>query len=252
MHMCARISTHLMPVPYTLASLFFFRRHQTKSKVVMCMELVTGGTLLDRIISCGNYSEEDARIVFRQIASALQYLHSKGIAHRDLKPDNVMLAKAGSHTNVKVADFGLSKILETQDPVLFSTVCGTPQYLPPEVVQVIEGSVTGYDGKSMDLYGLGTLLYVLLSGTVPFYDKDEMCMFNKIRTGTWEFHDAKWQSVHDGAKEIITELMRLNPSMRMSLEDALDHEWARTSQSSTANEDEDLHPMLSALRVNVK
>ena len=119
-------------------------------------------------------------------------------------------------------------------------------------MQVIDGNSEGYDGKSMDLYGLGTLLYVLLSGTVPFYDKDEMNMLVKIKTGKWEFHDAKWQSVSAGPKEIITKLMRLDPSKRISLEEALEHEWACASQTSTEAQDAELNPMLSALRVNIK
>ena len=179
-----------------------------------------------------------------------------------LQPDNVLLATQESHTNVKLTDFGLSKIYESQDPGMFSTVCGTPQYIPPEVLNVFDGDARKYDGAQMDLYGLGTLLYVLLSGTVPFYDRDEMTMFNKIKNGVWEFHDDKWENVNDGAKEIIKGLMKVNPQERITIEETLSHDWIKKHQEknvveagdddsgSDDAEDNEVNLRISNLRVN--
>ena len=234
-------------------------RAQSKSKVILSMELVTGGSVLDEILASGCYSEGDSRVIFKQIAGALQYLHKQGIVHRDLKPENVMLASKDSRTTVKLTDFGLSKIFETQDPVMFSTVCGTPQYIPPEVLNVFDGNTEGYAGKNMDMYGLGTLLYILLSGTVPFHDKDEMELFRKIKTGTWEFYDAIWKSVSDEAKSVTAALMEVEPRERMTLEEALAHPWTNTPrepgaeaarEESPLKDDKELFPQISNLRVS--
>ena len=168
-----------------------------------------------------------------------------------------MLASKDSRTRVKLTDFGLSKILDTQDPVMFSTVCGTPQYIPPEVLNVFDGKIEGYEGKNMYMYGLGTLLYILLSGTVPFHDKDEMELFIKIKNGTWDFYDAIWKSISDEAKGVTAALMEVDPRKRMTLEEALEHPWAdapleaqKPKEESPSKDDKDLFPQISNLRVS--
>ena len=132
------------------------------------MELVRGGDLFDRIVEKGKYTEGEARLVMQKVLSAVKYLHSKDIIHRDLKPENILLMEPNNDTEVKITDFGLAKRTNQEG---LKTFCGTPQYFAPEVLKrknTVKG--LGSYGTAADMWSLGVVLFILLSGAFPFDD----------------------------------------------------------------------------------
>ena len=144
----------------------------------MIMELMTGGELFDRIIEKESYSEKEAADVIRPIVDSIRYCHSMGIAHRDLKPENLLFATTDQKSIIKISDFGLAKVMNND---LLTTACGTPGYVAPEV---LEGK--GYD-LSVDFWSIGVILYILLSGSPPFYEDTNEKLFDVIKNGKYEF-----------------------------------------------------------------
>ena len=135
---------------------------ETDHVIFIVMELVRGGDLFDRIVEKGKYGEEAARIVMQKLLSAVQYLHENNIIHRDLKPENVLLVSPHNDTDVKLTDFGLAKKASQEG---LKTFCGTPQYFAPEVLKRKKSvSGSGRYGTSADMWSLGVVLYILLSG----------------------------------------------------------------------------------------
>ena len=124
-------------------------------------ELMKGGELFDRIASKVSYNEDEARNVTRTLLTVLAFCHSKQVAHRDLKPQNLLLTSQSSDIDIKVADFGFAKKLTQEGH--FRTQCGTPEYVAPEILNGVP-----YDTKS-DMWSMGCILYALLGGYVPFY-----------------------------------------------------------------------------------
>ena len=133
------------------------------------MEYVAGGELFFHLKQRGTFSEDEIKFFAAEIVTFLGQLHSKGIIYRDLKPENILIAKNG---HLKFTDFGLSKDgMEFEDRELTYSVCGTPEYIAPEIL-----SGTGYS-KTADWWALGVLTYEMLAGVPPFYDKNRNLMF---------------------------------------------------------------------------
>eukprot|EP01091_Cochliopodium_minus_P019036 TRINITY_DN786_c0_g1_i1.p1 TRINITY_DN786_c0_g1~~TRINITY_DN786_c0_g1_i1.p1 ORF type:complete len:477 (-),score=152.34 TRINITY_DN786_c0_g1_i1:100-1530(-) len=188
-----------------------------KKYVYLIMELVTGGELFDRIVDKSQYGEKDAAILTRKMVDALRYLHSKGIAHRDLKPENILLANQLSDTDVKLADFGLSRMID--ESTMMKTACGTPTYVAPEVLKA-----TGY-GPEVDMWSIGVITYILLCGFPPFYGDTIPEMFEQIMSGTFDYPEEYWDTISENAKDFINKLLKVNPKDRLSAEKALEHPW---------------------------
>jgi len=126
----------------------------------LVLELISGGELFDRVVEKEKYTEREARSVIRQMTEAMAFAHSKGVAHRDLKPENVLLKNREDDTSIKIADMGFAKIVTKENP-LMTTPCGTPGYVAPEIL-----SGKPY-GLQADIWSLGVIFYILLSGCVP-------------------------------------------------------------------------------------
>ena len=168
--------------------------------------------------SIGKFSEADASKVIKQILSAIKHLHDKNIAHRDLKPENIIFTSSEDQgISIKLIDFGLSKLLGIDNKVMM-TKLGTPYYVSPEVLEGI------YD-KRCDLWAIGVIAYILLSGTPPFNGRNEVEVFNKIRCCDYDFPDKQWSYISDEAKDFISKLLHPEPNKRMSAELALQHPW---------------------------
>jgi len=180
------------------------------------MELVTGGELFFKIVDRGCYSEKDAANIVRQIVNGVKYLHSLGIAHRDLKPENLLCSGEGEEMQIKIADFGLSKIFAGGQQLL--TSCGTPDYAAPEVLH----GEHAYD-KSVDLWSVGVITYVLLCGYPPFYASSQPALFDKIIKARYDFPAAEWDYISDTAKDFVRNLLLLNPQKRLTAEECLMH-----------------------------
>ncbi|KAG6473475.1 hypothetical protein ZIOFF_067391 [Zingiber officinale] len=160
----------------------------------------------------GKLSEAESRRYFQQLIDGVGYCHNKGVYHRDLKPENLLLDSQG---NLKISDFGLSA-LPAQGDSLLRTTCGTPNYVAPEVL-----GHKGYNGAVADTWSCGVILYVLLTGYLPFDEVDLGTLYSKIDKA--EFSFPSWFS--DGSRSLIRRILDPNPETRMRMEDIRNDEW---------------------------
>uniref|UniRef100_A0A8C4QFI4 Acetyl-CoA carboxylase kinase n=1 Tax=Eptatretus burgeri TaxID=7764 RepID=A0A8C4QFI4_EPTBU len=177
----------------------------------MVMEYVSGGELFDYICRNGRLSEEEARRLFQQILSAVNYCHCHMVVHRDLKPENVLL---DSHGNAKIADFGLSNMMS--DGEFLRTSCGSPNYAAPEV---ISGRL--YAGPEVDIWSCGVILYALLCGSLPFDDDHVPTLFRKIRGGLFHIPD----HVTPGVAALLSLMLQTDPLKRATIPEICEHSW---------------------------
>ncbi|XP_059192342.1 serine/threonine-protein kinase Chk2 [Centropristis striata] len=195
--------------------------YQTEDSYYIVLELMEGGELFHRVKSQQQLKESVAKLYFYQMLKAVQYLHSIGIIHRDLKPENILLSSQEDTCLIKVTDFNQSRILE--EASLMRTLCGTPSYLAPEVFT--QASTTGY-GLAVDAWSLGVLLFVCLGGYPPFHDGfGRQSIREQIIKGEFTMVTSKWRHVSDQAKDMVRKLLVVDPSKRMTIEEALQHTW---------------------------
>jgi len=192
---------------------------ETSTHIFLVMEIVMGGELFDRIVERGSFSEKDAAKITREILEAVSYLHSKGIAHRDLKPENLLCASKAPDSDIKISDFGLSKIMDPDTHMKMMTACGTPGYVAPEVLKC-----QGY-GKEVDLWSTGVILYIMLCGFPPFYEENNALLFEKIMAGKYQFLAPYWNNISADAKDLVSKLLTVDPAKRLTAEMALKHAW---------------------------
>ncbi|EKX51577.1 hypothetical protein GUITHDRAFT_65968 [Guillardia theta CCMP2712] len=192
-----------------------------EERTYLVLELLSGGSVLDRIVESEFFSEKDAILVTGSILKALEYLHSQGIVHRDIKPENLLYVSndpsSPFYHTVKVSDFGFSK----HDCQVLKTACGTPEYMAPEV---LETTSSGYDEK-VDMWSLGIVVYVMLSGFFPFLSSSRPALFKKIAAGDFTFPSPYWDCVSDKAKDFISQALRVKSEERISASAALQHQW---------------------------
>ncbi|EGC37076.1 hypothetical protein DICPUDRAFT_150403 [Dictyostelium purpureum] len=231
------------------------------------LELANGGELYNKIgFNEPLLNEIQAKFIFKQILVAISYLHSKGIAHRDLKPENILFESFGEdYLKIKITDFGLARFIHEGE--LAKTLCGSPLYVAPEVILSLgkanprfntsgnynnsnnnnNGSPsptkkdlslsTGY-GKSCDAWSLGAILYIILSGTPPFDDKDDEeistpQLFERIISGNYKFPTYIWSKISRDAADLVKRLLTVDPSKRYTVEQALAHPWIKGLNENT-------------------
>lgn len=199
---------------------------ESPKKVYMVLELLTGGELFDRIVKKGNFTEREASEVMKTLTGAIQYLHGKKIVHRDLKPENLLYSSPSDDAQIKVTDFGLAKATSKDKVIKMHTACGTPGYVAPEVLR------SRPYGPAVDMWSLGVILYILLCGFPPFYHQDTTELYKLIKTGKYEFPNPWWQNISDGAKDLVTKLLTLEPAKRATPDDVLKHPWISNDQST--------------------
>eukprot|EP00960_Hanusia_phi_P067413 766622-Hanusia_phi.AAC.3 len=206
--------------------------YDEKLKCFLVLDLASGGTVLDRIIENDRFKEEDAKKVSMDVLNAIGYLHSLGISHRDLKPENLLYAsndpQSPDYTTVKVADFGLSKIFFEKQAM--RTVCGSPNYVAPEVVDPYCISI-GY-GPEVDIWSMGIVIYVMLCGFLPFYADSNAELFKLICAGDFSFPSPYWDGISDSAKHLIKKMLVVNPKRRLSPSQCLEHQWFTQEEKS--------------------
>ena len=181
-------------------------------------DIVEGGELFDRITKETFFTEDKAKVVVKRLVSAVAYLHSMNIAHRDLKPENILLKSPDDDTDIRIADFGFSKMI-TDDAQILMTSCGTPVYVAPEVLKG-----RGY-GKEVDLWSIGVITYVLLCGYPPFYGDALEEILSAVTNADYEFHEEFWSEVSEDAKQFISNLLVTDPMLRMTADEALEDPW---------------------------
>jgi len=189
----------------------------------LVLELCEGGELYDRIQQKQFYPEQEARTCCLNLLDAVGYIHSKGIMHRDLKPENILLASKVSNTDVKISDFGLARMSRDFPHRLprSHSICGSDFYLAPEVIKQEEY------GREIDVWALGIITYVLLSGSLPFFHNVLHKLYRQIVERDMSFPEAAWKNVSKGALDFILRLLQVRAGDRLTAEQALSHPWLR-------------------------
>ena len=190
-------------------------------------QLATGGELFDRICEKGKFTEKDAAETIRQVLDAVNYLHQNNVVHRgmssdlnrqrvanlfpDLKPENLLYLTPDPNSSLVLADFGIAKMLDSQNEVL-TTMAGSFGYAAPEVMLKL-----GH-GKPVDMWSMGVITYTLLCGYSPFRSENLNDLIDECKNGRVIFHERYWKDVSRDAKEFITQLLQPDPSRRPSSE----------------------------------
>ena len=177
---------------------------ETPKAYLIIMEYCEGGELFNYIVKKENLSEEESSFFFYQILNGLEYIHSKGIIHRDLKPENLLLTK---NNKLKIIDFGLSNYFDGKN--LLQTPCGSPCYASPEMV-----SGENYNGFFSDIWALGIILFAMTCGYLPFEDKDNDVLFEKIINCDFQFPN----HLSPLCRDLISKILNTNPQERINIQ----------------------------------
>merc|ERR1711868_293762 len=228
---------------------------EENDRFYLIFEKVSGGQLLDHIQTRKFFSEQEAASIIRDVSSALEFLHAKGIAHRDLKPENVLCVYRDALTPVKLCDFDLGSGIKFHSgggsnttPLLLTPV-GSAEFMAPEIVEAfIEDTEEDFKyDKRCDLWSLGVMMYILLSGYPPFSgfcgqqcgwsqggqcDECQMNLFTNIQQGRFEFHQREWNGVSNEAKDLIQRLLVKDAKKRLSAKDVLSHDWLNNNNNA--------------------
>ncbi|KAJ6759310.1 CBL-INTERACTING SERINE/THREONINE-PROTEIN KINASE 21-RELATED [Salix koriyanagi] len=183
----------------------------TKTKIYMVMEYVPGGQLADKMSYAKKLSESEARKIFHQLIDAVDYCHNRGVYHRDLKPENLLLDGRG---NLKVSDFGLCALHKTAS--MLTTTCGSPFYIAPELI-----ARKSYEGAAADVWSCGVILFELLSGDLPFDERNLITLYKKISTADYTY--PQWFT--ESQKKLISRILDPNPRKRITLPEIFEDEW---------------------------
>uniref|UniRef100_A0A672JRU9 Death-associated protein kinase 2a n=1 Tax=Salarias fasciatus TaxID=181472 RepID=A0A672JRU9_SALFA len=197
---------------------------ENRTDVVLILELVSGGELFDFLAQKESLSEEEATQFIRQILEGVQYLHTHNIAHFDLKPENIMLLdKNVPLPRIKLIDFGLAHKMEAG--VEFKNIFGTPEFVAPEIVN--------YEplGLEADMWSIGVITYILLSGASPFLGESKQDTLGNISAVNYEFDEEFFCHTSDQAKDFISQLLQKDRRKRLTIQAALNHPWIKVSVS---------------------
>ncbi|KAI8382463.1 kinase-like domain-containing protein [Blakeslea trispora] len=189
-------------------------------RMYLVLEYVPDGELFQYVVDNKSLDENTTRFIFWQLFTAIKYLHSNGIAHRDLKPENVLIADKKT-LHIKVTDFGLARWAYRNQT--FDSQCGTPNYVAPEVLGSSEDR--SYDNRC-DLWSLGVMLYICLCGFPPFSEENgPPSMKMQIKLAKYDFPSPYWSKISDEAKNLVKSLLVVDPTERLKVNSALDHDW---------------------------
>ncbi|XP_078197422.1 ribosomal protein S6 kinase alpha-4 isoform X4 [Callithrix jacchus] len=210
--------------------------HQDQLHTYLVLELLRGGELLEHIRKKRHFSESEASQILRSLVSAVSFMHEEaGVVHRDLKPENILYADDTPGAPVKIIDFGFARLRPQSPGGPMQTPCFTLQYAAPELL-----AQQGYD-ESCDLWSLGVILYMMLSGQVPFQGAsgqggqsqaaEIMC---KIREGRFSLDGEAWQGVSEEAKELVRGLLTVDPAKRLKLEGLRGSSWLQDGSARSS------------------
>nr|XP_029531892.1 ribosomal protein S6 kinase alpha-5-like [Oncorhynchus nerka] len=201
----------------------------------LVLELLRGGELLERIRRKQHFSETEASRIMRRLVSAVSHMHDVGVVHRDLKPENLLFTDESENAEIKIIDFGFAR-LKPPDNQLLKTPCFTLAYAAPEILKY-----DGYD-ESCDLWSLGVILYTMLSGQVPFQCQGKSLartsaeeIMKKIKQGDFSFEGEAWRSVSQQAKDLIQELLTVDPDKRIKMCGLRYNTWLQDDSQLSSN-----------------
>nr|XP_015195615.1 PREDICTED: death-associated protein kinase 1 [Lepisosteus oculatus]XP_015195616.1 PREDICTED: death-associated protein kinase 1 [Lepisosteus oculatus]XP_015195617.1 PREDICTED: death-associated protein kinase 1 [Lepisosteus oculatus]XP_015195618.1 PREDICTED: death-associated protein kinase 1 [Lepisosteus oculatus] len=201
--------------------------YENKTDVILILELVAGGELFDFLAEKESLSEEEATEFLKQILDGVFYLHSKQIAHFDLKPENIMLLNRNvPHPRIKLIDFGLAHKIDFGND--FKNIFGTPEFVAPEVVN--------YEplGLEADMWSVGVITYILLSGASPFLGDNKQETLANVSAVNYEFDEEFFSNTSNLAKDFIRRLLIKDPKKRMTIQDSLHHPWIKPKDTQQA------------------
>uniref|UniRef100_A0AAY5KIC8 non-specific serine/threonine protein kinase n=1 Tax=Esox lucius TaxID=8010 RepID=A0AAY5KIC8_ESOLU len=193
---------------------------ENKTDVILILELVSGGELFDFLAEKESLTEEEATQFLKQILDGVQYLHSKRIAHFDLKPENIMLLdKNVPNPRIKLIDFGIAHQIKAGNE--FKNIFGTPEFVAPEIVN--------YEplGLEADMWSIGVITYILLSGASPFLGETKQETLTNISAVNYDFDEEYFSNTSELAKDFIRRLLVKDPKKRMTIDDSLQHPWIK-------------------------
>ncbi|XP_075903367.1 death-associated protein kinase 1 isoform X2 [Nelusetta ayraudi] len=200
---------------------------ENKAEVILILELVAGGELFDFLAEKESLSEEEATQFLKQILDGVFYLHSKQIAHFDLKPENIMLLnRSVPHPRIKIIDFGLAHKIDFGND--FKNIFGTPEFVAPEVVN--------YEplGLEADMWSVGVITYILLSGASPFLGDNKQETLANVSAVDYSFDEEFFSNTSVLAKDFIARLLVKDPKRRMTIQDSLHHPWIKPKDTQQA------------------
>ncbi|KAL1732172.1 hypothetical protein EV714DRAFT_270929 [Schizophyllum commune] len=193
--------------------------HEGETQLYLVLEYVEGGELFDFLVNRGKLSSPEALVFFKQIIYGLNYAHTFSIIHRDLKPENILIASL-SPPSVKIADWGMAAFAP---PTLqLDTSCGSPHYASPEIV-----NGESYTGNSTDIWSCGVILFALLTGRLPFDDKDVRTLLAKVRSGRYDMP----AFIDPLAKDLLSRMLVIDVNKRITMKEILAHPWLQTPAS---------------------
>lgn len=203
---------------------------ETPNNLYLVTDLARGNELFDRIYHKGSFYESDAANIVRSIVSGVAYLHSHGIVHRDLKPENLLFHTPDEDSDLLIADFGLSRIIDEEKFRMLTTTCGTPAYMAPEIFQK-----SGH-GKPVDVWAIGVIAYFLLCGYTPF-DRDSSAEeMQAILSCDYAFEPEEyWQDVSDEARDFIVKCLQIDTEKRITADECLKHPFLRDRKAEAGD-----------------
>lgn len=221
----------------------------TQSTLYLAIEKMPGGELFDIVADKGHLSEQQASQVVREIIVGCEYLHSMDVVHCDIKPENILCKSADWPLVVKLCDFGLANIIdrslasEEEDDNTLTAMIGTPGYVAPEVIKREKY------GSAVDMWACGVVLYVMLSGRMPFFGRNDVECLQRTARGTYSFPDREWKDISEDAKSLVKSLLQVSPDKRLTARAALQHRWLSTPEhNSTVLIENDLSGIHSSRR----
>ena len=208
-----------------------YETFEDKQYLYLIMEDCSGGELFHRLAMNAKknkmYTEKDAAKIMKQILEAVNYLHYHGVCHRDLKPENILLSTMDEFSQLKLIDFGLSKVLKTMDDIMNGQV-GTLYYMAPEVI-------LGNYNEKCDVWSCGVILFIILSGNPPFYSNDEKKLKEKICKIDYNFDFPAFSKVSEDAKDLIRQIF-VNGERRPTISDILNSNWIKENAPNSSSE----------------
>eukprot|EP00005_Dracoamoeba_jomungandri_P012885 CAMPEP_0174270952 /NCGR_PEP_ID=MMETSP0439-20130205/46342_1 /TAXON_ID=0 /ORGANISM="Stereomyxa ramosa, Strain Chinc5" /LENGTH=286 /DNA_ID=CAMNT_0015360649 /DNA_START=163 /DNA_END=1024 /DNA_ORIENTATION=+ len=201
----------------------------SSTRIYIVTELLTGGELFFKLANEGKFDEKVSRKYFRQLILGVEYCHFQGICHRDIKPENLLLDDEG---NLKITDFGLAALFKTQQGgvKLLKTMCGTPNYVAPEVLMKRK-----YDGCKADIWSCGCVLYTFLTGYMPFHDTNMAVLYQQIKNA--EYKVPKWLS--SDAAELLRQMLTPEPDQRITIAAIRQNDWFNENYSESEKGERD-------------
>ncbi|KAH0474396.1 MAG: hypothetical protein KVP17_001339 [Porospora cf. gigantea B] len=196
-----------------------YETYEDMTDIFLVMEYCQGGELFDRLVQEGNFGEETAAKIMKQIIQAVAYCHGKRVAHRDLKPENFLFLTNDPDSSLKLIDFGLACRFRSGIPM--KTCAGTPYYVAPQVLD-------GRYGPECDIWSAGVMLYILLSGHPPFAANSDSEILRKVKQGQFDFPIQEWKHASNQARSMVKGMLMRDPEMRLTPDECLNHPWLQS------------------------